>query len=176
MRRVEFEPGEIRVRVTNPQADDLTIASVTVDDAIVPFTVDGDRTLGRLRSSTIVVPYDWVEDDPIAVGVTSSTGIETVEEIAAAVETPGATAGAFLGYGIIGFLVGVAARGARPALAAVAAARRPALALGLHGADRRAARLPRRGGAVRGVRASRRSCRTRWAAPVSCWSAWPSAT
>jgi ZIP family zinc transporter len=107
VRRVQFEPGEIRVRVTNPQAEDLTIASVTVDDAIVPFTVDGDRTLDRLRSSTIVVPYDWVEDEPIAVGVTSSTGIETVEEIPAAVETPGVSGEAILGYTIIGFLVGI---------------------------------------------------------------------
>ena len=107
VRRVQFEPGEIRIRVTNPQPDDLTIASVTVDDAIVPFELDGPATLGRLRSSTIVVAYDWVEEDPIAVGVTSSTGIETVEEIPAAVETPGVTASAFLGYGIIGFLVGV---------------------------------------------------------------------
>ena len=39
VRRVEFRPGEIRIRVTNPQPDDLTIASVTVDDAIVPFDV-----------------------------------------------------------------------------------------------------------------------------------------
>ena len=107
VRRVVFEPGEIRIRVTNPQQDDLTIASVTVDDAIVPFELDGPGTLGRLRSSTIVVPFDWVEGDPIAVGVTSSTGIETVEEIAAAVETPGVTPKGFLGYGIIGFLVGV---------------------------------------------------------------------
>ena len=30
IRRVEFQPGEIRIRVTNPQRDDLTIASVTV--------------------------------------------------------------------------------------------------------------------------------------------------
>ena len=81
VRRVEFKPGEIRVRVTNPQQDDLTIASVTVDDAIVPFELDGPGTLGRLRSSTIVIPYRWVADDPISVGVTSSTGIETVEEI-----------------------------------------------------------------------------------------------
>ena len=88
IRRVEFKPGEIRIRVTNPQQDDLTIASVTVDDAIVPFEVDGPGTLGRLRSSTIVIPYRWVADDPISVGVTSSTGIETVEEIPAAVETP----------------------------------------------------------------------------------------
>jgi len=107
VRRVEFRTGEIRIRVTNPQADPITIASVTVDDAIVPFTIDGARDVRRLRSSTIVVPYDWVPDDPITVGVTSSTGIETVKEIGAAVETPTATASGFLGYGIIGLLVGI---------------------------------------------------------------------
>jgi zinc transporter ZupT len=107
IRRVEFKPAEIRIQVTNPQQDDLTIASVTVDDAIVPYDLDGPGTLGRLRSSTIVIPYQWVNGDPISVGVTSSTGIETVEAIPAAVETPGVTGGGFLGYGIIGFLVGV---------------------------------------------------------------------
>jgi zinc transporter ZupT len=107
IRRVEFKPGEVRIRVRNPQHDDLTIASVTVDDAIVPFTVEGDRTLGRLRSSTVVVPFDWVENDPVTVGVTSSTGIETVKEIPAAVETPGVSGRSFLGYAAIGFLVGV---------------------------------------------------------------------
>jgi ZIP family zinc transporter len=107
VRRVEFKPGEIRIHVTNPQRDDLTIASVTVDNAIVPYSVDGDSTLGRLRSATIVVPYAWVEDDPISVGVTSSTGIETTKEIAAAVETPDPSVSGFLGYGLIGFLVGV---------------------------------------------------------------------
>jgi zinc transporter, ZIP family len=107
VRRVEFRPGEIRIRVTNPQRADITIASVTVDDAIVPFELDGPRTLSRLRSSTIRVGYDWVADEPITVGVTSSTGIQTVEEIAAAVETPGASAAGFLGYAVVGFLVGI---------------------------------------------------------------------
>ncbi len=107
IRRVAFKPGEIRIKVTNPQNDDLTIASLTVDDAIVPFALDGPATLGRLRSSTIVVPYDWVADEPVAVGVTSSTGIETVEEIPAAVETPGPSIERAAGYGIIGFFVGV---------------------------------------------------------------------
>ncbi len=105
--RIELSPGEIRIRVRNPQPEELTIASVTVDDAIVAFTLDGPATLKRLRSSTIVVPYDWVEDEPLAVGVTSSTGIETVGGVAAAIETPSASARGFLGYGLIGFLVGV---------------------------------------------------------------------
>jgi ZIP family zinc transporter len=107
IRRVEFHPGQIRIRVTNPQADAITIALVTVDDAIVPFTTDGPAKVGRLRTSTVVVPYDWVENEPISVGITSSTGVETVEQIPAAVETPTASGRGFLGYGIIGFLVGV---------------------------------------------------------------------
>ena len=48
-------PGEIRILVRNPQPDDLTIASVTVDDAIVPFTLDGPRrsaACARARSSS----------------------------------------------------------------------------------------------------------------------------
>jgi len=107
IRRVEFSPGEIRVVVRNPQHDELTIASVTVDDAIVPFSVDGPTTLERLRSSTIVVPFQWVEAEPISVGVTSSSGIQTVKEIAAAVETPQPSLRGFFGYALIGLLVGV---------------------------------------------------------------------
>jgi zinc transporter, ZIP family len=107
IRRVEFHPSEIRIRVTNPQRDDLTIASVTVDDAIMPFEVEGPRTLGRLRSSEIVVQYDWVAEEPIIVGVTSSSGIETTEEIAAAVQTPQASPRSFFGYALIGTLVGI---------------------------------------------------------------------
>lgn len=107
IRRVEFQPGEIRIRVTNPQRDDLTIALVTVDDAVVPFELDGPQTLGRLRSSEIVVQHDWVQDEPIAVGVTSSTGIQTTEEVPAAVETPGVSAKSIFGYGLIGLLVGI---------------------------------------------------------------------
>jgi zinc transporter, ZIP family len=107
VRRVEFSPGEIRVLVRNPQPEDLTIAVVTVDDAIVPFTLDGDATLGRLRSRTITIPYTWVEDDPYLIGITSSTGIQTTHEVPAAVETPGVSGRSVGGYALIGLLVGV---------------------------------------------------------------------
>ncbi|HKG43668.1 MAG TPA: hypothetical protein VKB10_05440 [Gaiellaceae bacterium] len=107
IRRVEFAPGEIRIRVTNPQRPKLTIATVTVDDGVVPFRLDGPRELGRLRSSTIIVPFQWVEDDPYTVGVTSSTGIQTTFDVPAAVETRGPSPKGFLGYALIGFLVGI---------------------------------------------------------------------
>jgi zinc transporter ZupT len=107
VRRVELRQGEIRVLVRNPQREDVTIASVTVDDAIVPFSLDGPATLGRLRSSTVVVPYDWVPDEPLSIGVTTSTGIQTVHDVPAAVLTPEPGARGFLGYLLIGLLVGV---------------------------------------------------------------------
>jgi ZIP family zinc transporter len=107
VRRVEFKPGEIRIRVTNPQRQRLTIAVVTVDDAVVPFRLDGPASLKRLRSSTIVVPFSWVDGDPYTVGVTSSHGVETTAEIAAAVESRGPSARSFLGFAAIGVLVGV---------------------------------------------------------------------
>lgn len=107
VRRVEFAPGEVRIHVRNPQPEDLTIAAVTVDDAIHPFTVDGPATLGRLRSAVIRVPFNWVEDDPYVVGVTSSTGIETPFAVAAAVPTREASGSSVGGYALIGFLVGV---------------------------------------------------------------------
>ena len=107
VRRVEFKPGQIEVRVTNPQQEDLTIATVTVDDAIVPFRLEGPRTLDRLRSATIVIPFAWVEDEPMLIGITSSTGIQTTHEVAAAVETPEPSAKGFLGFGLVGLLVGV---------------------------------------------------------------------
>ncbi len=107
VRRVQFVPGEVRIQVRNPQPEDLTIAAVTVDDAIYPFTVDGPATLGRLRSATIRVPFDWVEDDPYVVGVTSSTGIETPFAVAAAVPARTASVSSVGGYALIGLLVGV---------------------------------------------------------------------
>jgi zinc transporter ZupT len=107
IRRVEFKAGEIRVHVTNPQRQKLKIAVVTVDDAVVPFRLDGPAELDRLRSSTIVVPFHWVDGDPYTVGVTSSHGVETTTDIAAAVETRGPSARGFLGFALIGALVGI---------------------------------------------------------------------
>ena len=107
VRRVSFEPGAIEIRVQNPQRDDLTVAVVTIDDAIVPFSLDGPRTLGRLRSTTVVVPYAWLADEPYLVGVTSSRGIQSTRAVAAAVPARGFTADGVLGYLLIGLLVGV---------------------------------------------------------------------
>src|SRR5262249_49448000 len=54
-----------------------------------------------------VIHYDWVQDEPLSVGVTSSSGIQTTADVAAAVLTPQFSGRSFLGYAVIGLLVGV---------------------------------------------------------------------
>jgi zinc transporter ZupT len=110
VRKVEFSPGEIRIHVTNPQREDLTLAQVTVDDAIVPFTAGGESgptTLERLRSTTVHVPFPWVENDPVKVGLISSSGIVTTHDVPAAVETEQPSLHGAAGLAVIGVLVGV---------------------------------------------------------------------
>jgi len=110
VRRVEFAPGRISIRVTNPQREDLTLAQVTVDDAIVPFSVggvEGGRTLGRLESATVDVPFQWVEDDPYAIGLISSSGVVTTHDVPAAVETAQPSLHGAAGLAVIGALVGI---------------------------------------------------------------------
>jgi zinc transporter ZupT len=110
VRRVEFTPGTISIHITNPQREHLTLAQVTVDDAIVPFSIDGvqgARTLGRLESATVSVPFFWVEDDPYAIGLISSTGIVTTHDVPAAVATEQPSLHGAVGLAVIGVLVGV---------------------------------------------------------------------
>ena len=151
-------PGEIRILVRNPQRDDLTIASVTVDDAIVPFTLDGPATLGRLRSSTVVVAYDWVPERAArGRGHELDGDPDDARDRRRRCSTPQPGPRGFLGYGLIGLLVGVVPVAPRPPLAAVPPAREPVLDRRVHGAHRRPADVPRGRGALRGARAAGRA-------------------
>jgi zinc transporter ZupT len=110
VRRVEFAPGEIKIHLTNPQRQDLTLAQVTVDKAIVPFTTDGrsgSKTLSRLRSTIVTVPLQWVEDDPYTIGLIASSGVVTTHDVPAAVETEQPSLHGAAGLAVIGLLVGV---------------------------------------------------------------------
>ena len=67
---------------------------------------------GRPRSAGCARAESWCRSSgwtttPTPVGVTSSTGIETTASVAAAVEARGASPRGFLGYALIGLLVGV---------------------------------------------------------------------
>ena len=93
----------------NPQPEDITIAVVTVDDAIVPFTVDGPhdpRPAALDARSTI--PFTWVEDDPLP---RRRHQLDRHPDDDRRSPRPSrrrrASGAAFGGYALIGLLVGV---------------------------------------------------------------------
>lgn len=102
------EPGLIRLEVVNGGPDPVTVAQVLVDDAYWEFTIEPDQTVPRLGRAAIRIPYPWVETEPHAITVLTSTGVTFEGEVPVAVETPGFDLARFLRYALLGFYVGVA--------------------------------------------------------------------
>ena len=158
VRGVEFKPGEITVRVTNPQQEDLTIATVTVDDAIVPFSSTARRRSTGCARATIVIPYDWVEDEPIADRRHElDRDRDDARDRRRRSRRRSRRRKGFLGFALIGLLVGVVPVALGLLWLPSLRRARPRVARRVHGADRRAADVPRARGAVRGVRAPGRA-------------------
>ena len=164
VRRVEFKPGEISIRVTNPQraeAHDRERHRRRRDRPVHRRRPDRARP-AALEHDRRSLPVG--RGDPYTVGVTSSSGIQTTFDVPAAVETRGRDrAAASSATRSSGFLVGVIpvalGLGWLPSL------RRAERRVGrrVHGAHRRAARasspsthLPRRSTSRRRFRAGSR--------------------
>ena len=100
-------PGQVQVRVVNGGPEPVTIAQVLVDDASWVHTVDGDRTLARLDSRTIRIPYPWVEGEPHTVTLVTGTGLTFTGEIAVATQAPSVDARYLGTFAMLGVYVGV---------------------------------------------------------------------
>jgi zinc transporter ZupT len=95
------------VKVLNSGPEDVTIAQVVVDGSFWNATFEPSSTLGRFNTSTVSIPYPWVEGDPHEIKFITSNGLIFLGEVTAAAKTPVAEAGRFLQYALIGFYVGV---------------------------------------------------------------------
>src|SRR6202008_3655975 len=84
----------------------VTLAQVLVDDAAWAHALDGGRTLGRLERRTVTLPSPWVEGEPVAVTLVTSTGLTFHGDVAVATETPEAN-GRFVGtFALLGIYAG----------------------------------------------------------------------
>jgi ZIP family zinc transporter len=100
-------PGEMRVHVINGGPEPVTIAQVLVDDATWVHTLDGDRTIGRLQSRVITLPYPWVEGEPHVVKLISSTGVTFEGDVAVATQTPAVDTRYVTTFALLGLYAGV---------------------------------------------------------------------
>jgi zinc transporter ZupT len=99
--------GLMEVRVVNGGPEAVTIAQLMVDDANWVHRVDGSRTVDRLESRTITVPYPWVEGEPHTITLVTSTGLTFSGEVPVATMSPPVD-GRYLGtFALLGIYAGV---------------------------------------------------------------------
>jgi zinc transporter ZupT len=96
---------EIQVRNTGPK--ELTIASVIVNDGVMPFKVTPNATLPRLGTANIQVEYPWSTGEAYGITIFTSNAIPFNLDIPVAFETPQPSAKTFWGFTLIGLYVGV---------------------------------------------------------------------
>lgn len=101
------EAGIIQVSVVNGGPEPVTVSQVLVDDAMWSHSLDGERTIGRLESRTLRIPYPWVEGEPHEVKLLTSTGLTFDATVDVATQAPAMNA-RYLGmFAIVGGYVGV---------------------------------------------------------------------
>lgn len=101
------QPGVMEVRVVNGGPEAVTIAQVMVDDANWVHTLDGARTLERLHSRIVTIPYPWVEGEPHTVALVTSTGLTFTGEVPVATLSPAVDARYLTTFALLGIYAGV---------------------------------------------------------------------
>jgi zinc transporter ZupT len=99
--------GIMEVQVVNGGPEPVTVAQVMVDDANWVHRVNGSRTLDRLESRTITIPYPWVEGEPHTVALVTSTGLTFTGEVAVASQSPQVNARYLTTFALLGIYAGV---------------------------------------------------------------------
>ena len=96
---------ELHVRNTGPE--ELTIAQLAINEAIMPFTVTPDTTIPRLGQAVIHIDYPWSYGEAYGITVFTTNAIAFGVDIPVAFETPQPTSRTFWGFTLIGLYVGV---------------------------------------------------------------------
>lgn len=107
VQRVVLDDAGIHVSILNDGPDAVTVAQVTVDDALWAFQSDAGWPLPHLGRASLTIPYLWVAGEAHRIKLISSTGATFEHEIPVAVATPRGGSGALATFGLIGLYVGV---------------------------------------------------------------------
>jgi len=105
--RYHLERGHIELYVQNTGPGALTIATVIINDAVMPFNVSPSADIPRLGRADISIKYAWTDGEAYAVRIFTGNAIPFDLEIPVAFVTPQPEAKTFWSFTLIGLYVGV---------------------------------------------------------------------
>jgi zinc transporter ZupT len=105
--RYQLERNTIELHVQNTGPEELTIASVIINEAVMPFTVSPSPTVPRLGRANIHVNYAWSYGEAYGITIFTSNAVPFAVDIPVAFETPQPSPRTFWSFTLIGLYVGV---------------------------------------------------------------------
>jgi zinc transporter ZupT len=99
--------GRIELHVRNTGPEELNIASIIVNEAVMPFEVTPGSSVPRLGRARIHVNYAWTEGEAYGITIFTSNSIPFTVDIPVAFETPQPSSRTFWSFTLIGLYVGV---------------------------------------------------------------------
>lgn len=105
--RYILKRGSIEIQVRNTGPEELTIAQVIVNDAVMPFEVHPSPEIPRLGRASILIEYPWSYTEAYGINIFTSNAIAFPVDIPVAFETPQPNTATFWGFTLIGLYVGV---------------------------------------------------------------------
>ena len=105
--RYMLERNEIELHVRNTGPEEINVAQVVVNEAIMPFTITPNTAIPRLGTALIHINYPWTYGEAYSVTAFTSNAIAFAVDIPVAFETPKPSAATFWGFTLIGLYVGV---------------------------------------------------------------------
>ena len=105
--RIILHPEEIIAYVRNTGPTEVTIAQVTVNEALWEASIHPSNIIPRLGRAIITIPFHWVEGEPYEVTAITSTGLKFTDGVEIAKETPTPGWRYFGIFAMLGVYVGV---------------------------------------------------------------------
>jgi zinc transporter ZupT len=107
LERYVLKRGSIDLQIQNTGPEEVKIASVIVNSAVMPFEVTPSSTISRLGRAQLHVNYAWTQGEAYGITVFTSNSIPFTVEIPVAFETPQPSSQTFWAFTLIGLYVGV---------------------------------------------------------------------
>jgi zinc transporter, ZIP family len=105
--RYHLEPNRIELHIQNTGPEELTVASVIINEAVMPFTVTPSATIPRLGRASIHVNYAWSYGEAYGITIFTGNAVPFAVDIPVAFETPQPSPRTFWAFTLIGLYVGV---------------------------------------------------------------------
>ena len=105
--RYNLERNMIEIHIRNTGPEELRVASVIINDAVMPFEVSPSPFIPRLGRADIHINYAWTTGEAYNVTIFTGNSIPFHLEIPVAFVTPQPSSSTFWSFTLIGIYVGV---------------------------------------------------------------------